>query len=100
MDFNHRKPWNSFYSPMHDYVDNTGSSFDNTYDSDGEIAYFQISVGSKNFPEYPIRSLQEAYYQLRKTLGVHDQHNSIDISQKILHFKVTKIRTIWNLEDK
>eukprot|EP00746_Dinoflagellata_sp_MGD_P157894 gnl/MRDRNA2_/MRDRNA2_86341_c0_seq1.p1 gnl/MRDRNA2_/MRDRNA2_86341_c0~~gnl/MRDRNA2_/MRDRNA2_86341_c0_seq1.p1 ORF type:complete len:456 (+),score=38.28 gnl/MRDRNA2_/MRDRNA2_86341_c0_seq1:331-1698(+) len=76
------KPWNSFYSPMHDYVDNTGSSFDNTYDSDGEIADFQISVGSKNFPEYPIRSLQEAYYQLRKTLGVHDQHNSIDISQK------------------
>ena len=75
------KPWNSFYSPMHDFVDNSGSSFDNTYNSSGEIADFQISVGSKNFPEYPIRSLQEAYYQLRKTLGSHDQHNSISITQ-------------------
>ena len=33
------------------------------------------------FPEYPIRSHAEAYYQLRKTLGKHDQHNSFDITQ-------------------
>ena len=76
------KPWNNFYSPMHDLVDISGAEHSNTYDEAGEIADFQISVGSKNFPEYPIRSLQEAYYQLRKTLGTHDQHNSIDITQK------------------
>ena len=27
-------------------------------------------MGSKIFPEYPVRSHAEAYYQLRKTLGV------------------------------
>ena len=31
---------------------------------------FQIQIGSKLFPEYPVKSLAEAYYQLRKTLGV------------------------------
>ena len=71
------KPWNSFYSPMEYYA---GATM-NTYDSSGEIADFQIQVGSKLFPEYPIRSHQEMYYQLRKTLGKHDQHNSFDITQ-------------------
>ena len=71
------KPWNSFYSPMETF---TGSTL-NDYDADGEIADFQIQVGSKLFPEYPIRSHAEAYYQLRKTLGKHDQHNSFDITQ-------------------
>ena len=71
------KPWNSFYSPMEYH---TGDAL-NVYDSSGEIADFQIQVGSKLFPEYPIRSHQEMYYQLRKTLGKHDQHNSIDITQ-------------------
>ena len=71
------KPWNSFYSPMESF---TGADL-NIYDADGEIADFQIQVGSKLFPEYPIRSHAEAYYQLRKTLGKHDQHNSFDITQ-------------------
>jgi hypothetical protein len=31
---------------------------------------FQLQIGSKLFPEYPIRSHSEAYYQLKKTLGV------------------------------
>ncbi|MFM7854649.1 MAG: hypothetical protein ACKO96_22665, partial [Flammeovirgaceae bacterium] len=31
---------------------------------------FQLQIGSKLFPEYPIRSHTEAYYQLKKTLGV------------------------------
>ena len=53
----------------------------NTYDADGEIADFQLQIGSKNFPEYPVRSHAEAFYQLRKTLGTHDQHNSFDITQ-------------------
>ena len=71
------KEWNSFYSPMEYY---TGATL-NSWDADGEIADFQIQIGSKLFPEYPIRSHAEAYYQLRKTLGKHDQHNSFDITQ-------------------
>ena len=31
----------------------------------------QLQVGSKLFPEIPIRSSHEAYYQLRKALGSH-----------------------------
>ena len=30
----------------------------------------QLQIGSKLFPEYPIRSHNECYYQLKKTLGV------------------------------
>ncbi len=38
---------------------------------------FQIQIGSKLFPEYPIRSHNDAYYQLKKTLGVQSSsiHN-------------------------
>ena len=71
------KEWNSFYSPMEFY---TGEPI-NSWAADGEIADFQVQIGSKLFPEYPIRSHAEAYYQLRKTLGKHDQHNSFDITQ-------------------
>ena len=71
------KEWNSFYSPMEFY---TGATLNN-WDAEGEIGDFQIQIGSKLFPEYPIRSHAEAYYQLRKTLGKHDQHNSFDITQ-------------------
>ena len=61
----HRKPWNDFFSPMH--VDNKGGVY--THNSDGEFE-FQLQIGSKLFPEYPIRSHNEAYYQLKKCLGV------------------------------
>ena len=71
------KEWNSFYSPMEYY---TGETL-NKWDAEGEIGDFQIQIGSKLFPEYPIRSHAEAYYQLRKTLGKHDQHNSFNITQ-------------------
>ena len=42
---------------------------------------FQLQIGSKLFPEYPIRSHGEACYQLKKTLGVQASavHN-FDIS--------------------
>ena len=71
------KEWNSFYSPMEYF---TGTDINNFF-AEGEIADFQVQIGSKLFPEYPIRSHAEAYYQLRKTLGKHDQHNSFDITQ-------------------
>ena len=48
----------------------------NKFDSEGEFD-FQLQLGSKLFSEYPIRSHAEAYYQLRKTLGVQSStlHN-------------------------
>jgi hypothetical protein len=71
-----RKPWNDFFSPM------SGENADGalTHDSRGEFE-FQLQIGSKLFPEYPIRSHNEAYYQLKKTLGVQASavHN-FDIS--------------------
>ena len=68
----HRKVWNDFFSPMYD--DNDGEFF--VHDSNGEFE-FQIQIGSKLFPEYPIRSHAEAYYQLKKCLGVQSSavHN-------------------------
>ena len=40
-----------------------------THESEGEFE-FQLQIGSKLFPEYPVRGHNEAYYQLKKTLGV------------------------------
>ena len=42
-----------------------------TYDYDLEIE-FQIQIGSKLYPEYPIRSIQEAFTQLVKCLGINN----------------------------
>ena len=56
------------------------------HNSDGELEY-QLQIGSKLFPEYPIRSHNEAYYQLCKTLGVQASavHN-FDISAREYRF--------------
>ena len=43
------KDWNTFLHPMA-----------GTYDSKREIEY-QLQVGSKRFPEYPCRTLGQAY---------------------------------------
>ena len=71
--FKGRRPWNDFYSPMHTQA----SGAVNRFDSEGEFE-FQLQVGSKQFPDgAPIRSHAEAYYQLRKCLGVQSSslHN-------------------------
>jgi len=67
-----RKQWNDFFSPMSS--NNTDGTLTNTPDGEFE---FQLQIGSKLFPEYPIRSHNEAYYQLKKTLGVQSSavHN-------------------------
>ena len=36
-----------------------------------KYAQFDMQIGSKKFTEYPISSTVEAFYQLRKTLGIH-----------------------------
>ena len=71
-----RKKWNDFFSPMS--IHNVDGAYSSV--SDGEFEA-QLQIGSKLFPEYPIRSRNEAYYQLKKTLGVHSSsvHN-LDIS--------------------
>jgi len=75
-----RKAWNDFYSPMHS-LSTEGETWDN-YHEDGEFE-FQLSAGSKLFPEYPIRSHAEAFYQLKKTLGVQSSKvHSFDIMSK------------------
>ena len=57
----------SFWHPM-----------EGTYDFNKEVE-LQVQIGSKQYPEYPIRSFAEAYYQLRKTLGIHFSNDSINI---------------------
>jgi hypothetical protein len=72
-----RKFWNSFFSPL---SPQNGDAL--TFDSTGEFE-FRLQIGSKIFPEYPIRSHNEAFYQLQKCLGVHASavHN-FDISAR------------------
>jgi hypothetical protein len=74
--FSGRKLWNDFVSPG--YIENLDGILQNGSDQEFE---FQLQIGSKLFPEYPIRSHQEAYYQLKKTLCVQASsvHN-FDIS--------------------
>ena len=67
-DFGNALEVDNFYHPM------VG-----TYDSTKELE-FSMQIGSKKFPEYPIRSAAEAYYQLRKSLGVHDVNAQMSIS--------------------
>ncbi len=70
-----RKSWNEFFSPA---SENNISMHNNKSEDEFEL---QIQIGSKLFPEYPIRSHAEAYYQLRKALGVQSSKmHSFDIS--------------------
>eukprot|EP00971_Amphidinium_carterae_P078941 1561975-Amphidinium_carterae.1 len=40
----------------------------------------EIQLGSNRYPVYPIRSAAEAYYQLKKTIGIHGSaHHAISI---------------------
>jgi hypothetical protein len=81
------KDWNIFYSPMAAYA----GAEANQYNSNGEFEA-QLQLGAKLYPEYPIRSHAEGFYQLRKTLGVKssNMHNfDIDSHQ----YRSTKF--IW-----
>ncbi len=62
---NRHEQWNNFFSPAS--IDNSDGTL--THRSQGEFE-FQLQIGSELFPEYPIQSHSEAYYQLKKTLGV------------------------------
>jgi len=77
------RKFNEFWSPMA-ARQNKGANF--VYDSAYEIDSCYIQIGSKLFPEYPVRSHAEAFYQLTKALGIQasDLHN-LDISPVQYH---------------
>ena len=49
------------------------------YNSAQELEY-QIQLGAKLYPEYPVRSVAEAFAQLRKTVGLNYGHHAIDLT--------------------
>ena len=57
------KPWNGFYHPMSGQVPQ-----EELYDPRKELEY-QVQIGSKQFPEYPIKSIADTFCQLRKRWG-------------------------------
>lgn len=57
------KWWNNFYNPM-------TYALSNGFINSNYQMEFQMQVGSRLFPEYPIRSQEEAFYQTMKTLGL------------------------------
>jgi hypothetical protein len=70
------KTFNDFFHSMGGGLNATPGIYD-----PGREMEFQFQIGSKLYPEYPIRSSAEAFYQLRKTLGIHtSSFDSIDIS--------------------
>ena len=78
----HNKSWNTFYSTMA----GNRSMTSYIYDSDTEIQHLQLQIGSKLFPEYPLRSHAECFYNLRKSLGVQANNlHALDISGDEYH---------------
>ena len=68
-----KKTWNDFFHPM-------SYSVSGHYDNAFEVET-QLQIGSKLFPEYPVRSLQEQFYQLRKCMGTETSNfHSLDIT--------------------
>jgi len=65
-----RKSFNDFYHPSGDFYE----IFD---DQELEI---HVQIGSKMYPEYPIKCTQEAFYQLTKCLGINNSaFHGVDI---------------------
>jgi hypothetical protein len=71
----YNKFWNNFWSP------NAGTGGTDYLTHNGEkFTHFQLQIGSKLFPEYPIKTHCEAFYSLRKALGIQANNlHSIDI---------------------
>jgi len=76
--------WNDFWSPMASANAALDDGFD--FDETLEIDSCYVQIGSKLFPEFPVRSHSEAFYQLCKCLGVQasDIHN-LDINNYQYH---------------
>ena len=69
-----KKWWNDFFHPM--------SCTDKHYNSELELES-QLRIGSKMFPTYPVRTCQEAFYSLRKCMGIEASNfHSMDITAR------------------
>ena len=77
--FKARKSFNDFYSPMNNYSIGN-NKYNMHYHEAGEFE-FQMQIGSVKYPQTPIRSHSEAYYQLKKCLGIQSSTvHSFDIN--------------------
>ena len=57
----------------------------------------QLQIGSKLYPEYPVRSLQEQFYQLRKCMGTETSNfHSLDITP--LEYRTHKFIAAFDTE--
>jgi hypothetical protein len=67
------KDWLNFVHPMDN---STGLAYNSGY----ELEY-QVQIGSKLYPEYPVRSVSESFAQLKKCLGILGSNfHSVSIS--------------------
>ncbi|MFM7980066.1 MAG: hypothetical protein ACKPKO_12195, partial [Candidatus Fonsibacter sp.] len=64
-DMRANRMFNDFFSPMHTTI----MLWVTQQDMDGEFE-FHMQIGSKLYPEYPIRSHAEAFYQLKENFRV------------------------------
>jgi hypothetical protein len=74
---------NSFYHPCA----GTGTQFITAHSRWNTPAIeWYIQIGSRRFPEYPITSTSETFYQLRKALGIHhSKFHAIDLNVYSYH---------------
>ena len=87
-----RKEFNRFYHPMSRITFANSEIHDNDLDLE-----FQLQLGSKLFPEYPCKSITQAFYYLRKALNLplfHQHHLSIEFNQ----YKSNKFIFAMNME--
>ena len=69
------KPSINFYHPM-------SATPSGAYNSNYELE-FQLQIGSKLIPEYPVASITECFYHLKKTLNLPEHHqHSVGIKYK------------------
>ena len=65
-----------------------------TYKHDLELEY-QVRIGSKQFPEYPIRSAAEEFTQLRKTMRILGSTvGNVDINNESMRNYITSLPLI------
>ena len=62
------------------------------YDSNAELKHLQLQIGSELYPEYPINSHAECFYNLRKSLGVQANNlHSLDMNTEIINLLLVLI---------
>jgi hypothetical protein len=74
------KEFNNFWHPMSTEAIGSGVTAPGGYKIGKEVE-LHVQIGSKLYPEYPIRSASETFSQLRKTMGIHQSpFHSLDIT--------------------